>query len=162
MDYRNLSVIRPNTKAKNTTNYWYWLGGLVLLLILFVSLSGVAINKPAIFSRVASLQLDIMKENPDGSLAAGEAFAISDSIKAIIGYSGATQGTKISLVFAKLVTDGNVRNGRSIIAQPKVDLTSGEGTKKYSFPAYEAKPGTYEVTLQSEGDVILKKTITLK
>lgn len=138
---------------------WIWFGAFCLSILVFISMSAVILRKPSIFSRVQKIELEIVDRSGEGT---NTDFKITDAIAARIAYAGAQSGVKIDLVFARLVSDPQYRNGREILAQVAVPLNNINGERTYQFPAYERKPGNYEITLQSEGEIFLNRKIHLK
>jgi hypothetical protein len=138
-----------------------WFGVFVVLVLMFFSFAQLIVTKPAIFQRLASIDLVMIKAEGDVSTTKTE-FGSKDIVKAVIEYTGASQGVEVTLVFARLVSDTKTRNGREVLSQVVVPLTNQQGKKSYFFPAFEKKPGNYEITLQSNGDIIAKSSIQLR
>lgn len=155
-----ISLVKSSPKTLSRVT-WVWFGVFCIALVLFGSLSAVILKKPAIFSRVQSIEL-VVGRRETASIQEVEEFSTSDQISTQIVYRGASEGVKIELVYARLVTDPQFRNGREILAQVSVPLLNTNGERTYQFPAYERKAGNYEITLQSDGEIFEKTRITLR
>lgn len=138
-----------------------WVVSFLLLVVLFLGFTRLIYSKPAIFSHLETVQLHTGRVGEAGFLEA-TSFSETEVIKNLITYTKAETGTKLTLVVARLTSESKITNGRQIITQTTVPLTSQNGTKNYTFPSYEQKSGNYEITLQSDGDIIAKNTIQIR
>ena len=139
----------------------WWYVGFLIALISFISIIQIQFERPAIYNQLNTLNLIIQKQTDTGYVTQ-TTFGTNDTIKTIITYTGAKQGTKVLLVMARLTTIPSVTNSRQIIAQREVVLSGVDGKKLYDFPAFERVAGNYEITLQSGGMIVSKQPISLK